>query len=384
VSIRPQPISSSLARRTGLGAALVGLFASAYLLLSYVGTSEGICLTAGGCDTVRESLFAYPLGIPLPLAGIGFYLAAAWLILRPADLERLLPLRASTALLGLAVAGVGVSTVLAFIQLFVVDAICGWCVVSAGAAVVLLAGALGGRLTERASAETEARSRAVRQRLLQAQAAQRLGDRRFATISGGVLALGFGALLIAGMLGPGEDLPGNGVPERATSGSGPVEVTVFSDFQCPACAAAGGLLHQLVADGNVTLHFRHFPLTQIHPNAVPAAQATEAARLQGRFWELHDRLFVTQSAWSGLPTTDATAFFERLAAEVGVDGARFTVDRQSAAVTAIIEQDLAEARRLALPGTPSIFINGDRYNGPLQIEALRSAVSRAMALTGTP
>jgi protein-disulfide isomerase len=154
-------------------------------------------------------------------------------------------------------------------------------------------------------------------------------------------------------------------------------MVVFSDFQCPACAVAAPLLSQLAADDTISLVYRYFPLTGIHANAIAAAEAAQAAALQGRFWEFHDLLFARQTAWADQSPTDAAAAFAAIATEVGLDTARWRSDAESSTVAEVVSSDAQQAQDLQLRGTPTIFINGEQFSGPLTIAGLSLAVADA-------
>ncbi len=161
-----------------------------------------------------------------------------------------------------------------------------------------------------------------------------------------------------------------------SEGTGAVTVVEFSDFQCPACAAVSPELQQLVDEGSITLVYRYFPLPQ-HQNAVLAARAAAAAQIQGKFWPMHDSLFSTQTAWENLSNDQALAYFTNLASSAGLDVATWTSDVTGSAARNAVQADYDEAGTLQLPGTPSIFINGQPYTGSLSLDALRSAVVAA-------
>lgn len=358
--------------RLALGGALLGAFASAYLLVDYLG-GDAICFTGSGCDEVRASTFAYPLGIPMPAFGLAFYLAAVVLLLAGVGRSSLagVPMRPLTV--AWATSGLLVSAALTGIEVFVIGSLCGWCLLSAAASVLLAVGAL--RASEAPVAEPPARTAKARRRAEASVSDERRARARFTLVGGGVLGLALVALLAIPSLGIASP---NGQPAtvsgRATLGSGP-QLVVFSDFQCPACARVAPILEQLANEGSATLVYRYFPLNQIHPNADGAARAAEAARQQGRFWEVHDRLFATQASWADLPPSQAAAYFEQLASEAGVDVAGW---RQAmAAAGDVVSADLAEAQQLKLPGTPSIFINGTRYRGTTSLDGLRATLAAA-------
>ena len=168
-----------------------------------------------------------------------------------------------------------------------------------------------------------------------------------------------------------------GSSDRPRLGEGPVELVVYSDFQCPACAVAAPVLSALAEEGSVTLVYRYFPLVSIHSNAEAAAEAAQAAALQGRFWEFHDALFARQAAWADLAGSDAAVAFEAIASEIGLDVARWREDATSTAVTDVVASDRRDAEELRLSGTPTIFVDGVRYGGPLNREAIVQAVESA-------
>lgn len=174
----------------------------------------------------------------------------------------------------------------------------------------------------------------------------------------------FGVLLGVGRLlwqfGQSTDKPIADIAgdSRHTLGTGSVVITEFSDFQCPACEAVHEPLKTLIKkyDGKVTLVYRHFPLSSIHKHAQLAAQAAEAAGLQGKFFEYGDVLFSRQQDWEGV--TDPHETFVGYAKELGLDVARFTTDLDSQAVKDAIAVDTLAATRYRLQGTPSFFVNG--------------------------
>lgn len=137
-----------------------------------------------------------------------------------------------------------------------------------------------------------------------------------------------------------------------------VKITEYADFQCPAC----GAMHPIVSDllnkypNDVQLTFKHFPLSQIHPNAIIAAKAAEAAGKQGKFFEMYDEIFETQSEWS--KSYKAQEFFIGYAEKIGLNVEQFKVDLKNAQISDKIKSDYAEGVKLQVQGTPSFFVNG--------------------------
>ncbi len=137
----------------------------------------------------------------------------------------------------------------------------------------------------------------------------------------------------------------------------PVTIVEFSDFQCPFCKRADPTLRKIREEygDRVRIAFKHMPLS-IHPQAPAAHAAAEAAHRQGRFWEMHDKIFENQRDLK--PAT-----FERYARELGLDVERFKRDASSKEVQARIDEDLRQAQQLSVTGTPSFFINGRFLSG---------------------
>ncbi len=121
------------------------------------------------------------------------------------------------------------------------------------------------------------------------------------------------------------------------------------------------------------LVYRNFPLVEVHPHALGAAQAAEAAARQDKFWEMHDLLFERQRA---LADTDLVTY----ARQLGLDEARFATDRGSAPVRSRIDADARSGESSGVQGTPTLFIDGQFYSGSYDarslIESLRSSVTR--------
>jgi len=146
----------------------------------------------------------------------------------------------------------------------------------------------------------------------------------------------------------------------------------YSDFECPACATRAPILEQLLHEfpNDVRVIYRHFPLTSIHDNTMLAAKATEAAAIQGKFWDMHDVLFNTQQQWS--IEENPQEYFTKLANSIGLNTEQFTTDITSQVVENAVKEDTKEAEKMKLPGTPSFFLNGQKisFNSYEELAAL--------------
>ncbi|MCA9718571.1 MAG: thioredoxin domain-containing protein [Myxococcales bacterium] len=136
----------------------------------------------------------------------------------------------------------------------------------------------------------------------------------------------------------------------------PVTIIVFADFECPHCRAEAPKLRQTVDQfrGRARLIFKHFPLSS-HPRAKQAAIATEAAKQQGKFWEMHDIVFENQTA---LEDEDIV----RYAQDIGLDMGKFRAAYESKLGRDQVESDRALGEKLEITGTPAVFINGRYFN----------------------
>jgi protein-disulfide isomerase len=145
----------------------------------------------------------------------------------------------------------------------------------------------------------------------------------------------------------------------------------YGDYECPYSRQAYRSIQRAEASlkGQVAFEFRHFPLTEIHPHALAAACAAEAAALQDRFWEMHDLLFHRQKA---LEDADLRAY----AAELDLDAGRFDVDRAGDAVRSSIARGVDDAIATGeVLGTPTIFLDGTVHLGSYNSDALIEALS---------
>jgi Na+/H+ antiporter NhaA len=159
-------------------------------------------------------------------------------------------------------------------------------------------------------------------------------------------------------------------PERA-----PVTVVEYGDFECPYCGLAEPAVRELLSDfGDVRYVWRHLPLTDVHPHAQLAAEATEAAAKQGAFWEMHDLLLEHQGA---LTVRDLTGY----ATSLGLDTERFNADLRKHVGAARVAEDTDSADLSGVSGTPTFFVNGMRHYGAYDIESLSKAVKLALART---
>jgi Na+/H+ antiporter NhaA len=152
-----------------------------------------------------------------------------------------------------------------------------------------------------------------------------------------------------------------------------VTLVEYGDFECPYCGQAEPAVRGLIREyGELRFVFRHLPLTEVHPHAQLAAEAAEAADEQGAFWEMHDMLMDHQGA---LTTRDLLGYAD----SIGLDTDKFAADLRKHAGAYRIAEDIDSADLATVSGTPTFFINGNRYYGAFDLSALKEAVHTAKA-----
>jgi protein-disulfide isomerase len=164
-------------------------------------------------------------------------------------------------------------------------------------------------------------------------------------------------------------------PEDHTSGPPTARVTLveYGDYECPFCGMAHPVVKQLLRllEDDMLFAFRHFPLSQIHPHALDAAIAAEAAGAQGRFWEMHELLFTHQDR---LAPRDLLV----LARGLDLDLEQFAEDLTQRRYEARVRRDFMSGVRSGVNGTPTFFINGVRHNGSWDLESLLDGIRAAI------
>ncbi len=161
-------------------------------------------------------------------------------------------------------------------------------------------------------------------------------------------------------------------------GKGKVTVIEYADFQCPACKAYEPIMTQL--EGNysdrVQFVYRYFPLTQVHPNAEVAAYAAEAAGRQGKFWEMHDKLYDGQDSWAS--ERDPEVVFEQYAKDLNLNLDQFKKDETSSDVKARVQSDMDAGTAAGINATPTFYLNGQYLQEPQSYDDFKAALDNAL------
>ena len=160
-------------------------------------------------------------------------------------------------------------------------------------------------------------------------------------------------------------------PDDHTAGprDAPISVVEYGDYECPYCSRADTEVKRLLAalGDSLCFAFRNFPLSQLHPHALQAAEAAEAAGAQGKFWEMHDLLFEHQDALE----TPLLISYARL---LDLDLHAFDHDVEGHRFLERIHGEFIGGVRSGVNGTPTFFINGERHDGAPTYPALLAAI----------
>ena len=164
-------------------------------------------------------------------------------------------------------------------------------------------------------------------------------------------------------------------PEDHLQGSedAPCTLVEYGDYECPHCATAAPIVDRVRKHfGNrLRFVFRNFPLTQIHPEAEPAAETAEFSGSKGKYWEMHDLLFENQENLG-------KELYEQLAKQLSLDATELDKALESGSFEEHVRSDFSGGVRSGVNGTPTFFINGRRHNGPFDYEHLVKAIETSI------
>jgi protein-disulfide isomerase len=166
------------------------------------------------------------------------------------------------------------------------------------------------------------------------------------------------------------------------SETAPIWLVEVSDFQCPYCKqwhdqSFATLDKEYVQTGKVRLAYLNFPLSSIHANARAASEAAMCASVQGKFWPLHESLFVTQSSWAALE--NPIPAFDSLAVAAGVNAAAWRQCMTSHATAPLIDADRDRSSSAGVQSTPTFFIGDRKLEGAYPVDSFRVAIDAAIA-----
>lgn len=167
--------------------------------------------------------------------------------------------------------------------------------------------------------------------------------------------------------------------------SATVWLLIVSDFQCPYCkqwhdATAPAIEREYVQTGKIRVAYVQYPILELHPNALPAAEASMCAGAQGKFWAFHEQAFARQDEWARLP--DANPVFDRIVNSVGIDRTAYDKCRQDNVMLPMIQADLERSRTAGVNSTPTFLVGGRmlagaQYPFPVMKAVIDSAIAEA-------
>ena len=353
-----------------LALSLVGLFDSVYLWWVYTSSSRPLVCIGGGCDAVRVSPFAHAWGIPLPAFGAAMYAVLVLLVFAQPLVASRLASRMQLAVAVISGAGFLTSLYLTSIEAFVLHAWCGWCVVSAIAVTLILVLSV----LEIVRPEPPPEPGVSQPATLRTNVA-------LLVVAVVVSVPAFVWLAHHGEPPPLVEAPHEPLSERLErpdshvtgNPDAAVAVVEFGDFECPVCGAEEQTVRELRQKYGTRIRFvfRQFPLTSLHPYAEQAAEASECAAEQGKFWEAVDKLYAEQNDLS-------EPALMRDAADLGLDQARFGQCLQSHAEAGRVRRDMEDGRALHVDRTPMFFVGERVVAGQIPLDQFAQLIDQEL------
>jgi protein-disulfide isomerase len=163
----------------------------------------------------------------------------------------------------------------------------------------------------------------------------------------------------------------------AATNSATLTLVEFGDYECPACGEYNPIIKQILTNysGKINYVFRNYPLPQ-HTNAPISSYAVEAAGLQGKYWQMHDKVYDTQNDWANLP--DPTNVFVGYANDIELNADQFTKDLNSSSVKNKVQNDMNDGNTIGITETPTFFLNGQRMNLTGSYDQFKSLIDSSL------
>jgi len=318
---------------------------------------------------VRASSYAHLFGLPLPAFGVANYAVLGLLILAGDMVSARLGRAIQYSLAGISCVGFLFSLYLTSLEAFVIHAWCAWCVVSALVVTGIFVLSLFGLRRPLGPPDPVATAARVRTNFVLGVVAVVVGVPAFILLSrhGAVPDVAEASTkdLAERLVRPDSHMTGNL--------QAPLTVVEFGDFECPACGLSEAAARQIRAQygDRIRFVFRQFPLRKMHPQAEKAAEASECAAGQGKFWEAVDKLYAEQADLS----VDA---LKRYARDLGLDQSRFNQCLDSGEMASRVEQDLADGHALKVAGTPTFIIGRKMFVRPMDFATFSQLVDQEL------
>ncbi len=353
-----------------LALSLLGVFISAYLWWVYTSPAHTLVCLDTGCDVVRASRYAVLWKLPLPVYGVAMYAALALLIFAEQLMASQLARRIRYLFTALAGAGFCFSLYLTWLEGFVIHAWCAWCLASAFTITIIFGLTVLEMIRPSRRPDEEAALPGLRKHFT------------ILLIAIVVAIPPFIYLARHGEMPPVVQASSDALreslvrPDSHMTGNPAAALTVveFGDFECPACGNEEPVVQEILQKygARIRFIFRQYPLVQIHSDAMRAAEASECAAGQGKFWQAEQKLYENQ--------TDLTeAALNRYAAELGLDQARFSQCLSSHLTTAMVRRDMADGRALGVDRTPTFFVGQQKFAEPIPLAEFSQLLDQKLA-----
>ena len=210
-------------------------------------------------------------------------------------------------------------------------------------------------------------------------------NKSFWGIIGGIVAI-FVLVFVITHHNSASSSSNSGTPTQNIEGLGKTNVKLveYGDYECPYCEEYASVVKQVVSDefNNITFQFINYPLTNIHPNAFPAARAAQAAGLMGKYWQMHDALYDPANWQQWSTSTNPIPFFQTYATQIGLKLSSFIAKYDSNQVNNMIEADITKGNNVNIQGTPTFYLDGKQIQAGTQVNAFEKLINAAIAAHG--
>jgi protein-disulfide isomerase/rhodanese-related sulfurtransferase/uncharacterized membrane protein len=353
-----------------LVSSLLGVFISTYLWWVYTSPTLALVCLGTGCDVVRASRYAVLWNLPLPVYGVVMYAALVLLIFAEQLMASQLARKIRYLFTVLAAAGFCFSIYLTWLEGFVIHAWCAWCLASALTITFIFCLTILEMVRPSRRPDEDAALPMLRKHFTILLIAIVAAIPAFIYLArhgeAPPVVQASSDALRESLVRPDSHMRGN--PAAALT------VVEFGDFECPACGNEEPVVREILQKygGRIRFIFRQFPLVQIHGDAMRAAEASECAAGQGKFWQAEQKLYENQ--------TDLTEpALNRYAGELGLDQARFSQCLSTHLTAATVRRDMADGLALGIDRTPTFFVSGKKYAEPIPLTEFSQLLDQQLA-----
>jgi protein-disulfide isomerase/rhodanese-related sulfurtransferase/uncharacterized membrane protein len=353
---------------------LLGVFISAYLWWVYTSPAHALVCLGTGCDAVRLSSYAVLWGFPMPIYGVAMYAVLVLLIFAEQLMASQLARRIRYLFTILAAVGFCFSLYLTWLEGFVIHAWCAWCVASAITITFIFGITIQEMISPSRRPDEDAALPMLRKHftILLIAIVAAIPVFIFLARHGEAppVVQASSDALHESLIRPDSHMTGN--PAAALT------VVEFGDFECPACGNEEPVVREILQKygARIRFIFRQNPLVQIHADAMRAAEASECAAGQGKFWQAVQKLYENQTDLS-------EPALSRYAAELGLEKARFSQCLSGHLTAGIVRRDMADGLALGVDRTPTFFVGQKKTAEPIPLAEFSQILDLQLAAAGS-